>query len=425
MADVPSLDKERFRRTVTVPCLTVQKEKLNDVLFYLKPFLFKQTKIQGVIPNSTSDETKLVLLNPKLVKSIDDLGEKPARKLEELGVKREMDVREVELTYENLSTEDVLKELLPMTQELVSSFSIIGHIAHLNLKEHLLPYKNLIGQVILEKNKPLIRMVVNKISTIENQFRFFPMEILARDSEDVTTMVEVRSTSCRFKFDFATVYWNPRLDTEHERIIRKLRRGMDVAYDVFAGVGPFSIPLAKNKCKAVANDLNPESFRWLKENAELNKVTDYHSAYNMDGRQFIKSVLKDDLIAEWKAFDSGEECKVKRFHVIMNLPALAVNFLDAFVGLFDDQQETIQQLKSWELPVIHCYTFVKGIPESECPKAVVEEAEKVLEAKIVDVEEVKLVRAVAPNKLMYRISFKLPVEACFTLQKHKKLKSGP
>jgi len=63
------------------------------------------------------------------------------------------------------------------------------------------------------------------------------------------------------------------LATEHQRIVRSLTCG-DVLYDVFAGVGPFAIPAAKKGCQVYANDLNSESIHWLRENLDINKVTD-------------------------------------------------------------------------------------------------------------------------------------------------------
>lgn len=44
----------------------------------------------------------------------------------------------------------VLRELLPAEIEVPSSFETVGHIAHLNLRDQHLPYKHVIGQVILD-----------------------------------------------------------------------------------------------------------------------------------------------------------------------------------------------------------------------------------------------------------------------------------
>ncbi|KAH7932835.1 hypothetical protein HPB49_003342 [Dermacentor silvarum] len=98
-----------------------------------------------------------------------------------------------------------------------------------------------------------------------------------------------------FEFDFTDVYWNPRLSTEHSRVIDLLRDG-DVLYDVFAGVGPFAIPAARKGCTVIANDLNPHSYTWLNHNVTLNKVSDRVTTYNMDGREFIQKVMGETLV---------------------------------------------------------------------------------------------------------------------------------
>jgi tRNA (guanine37-N1)-methyltransferase len=43
--------------------------------------------------------------------------------------------------------------------------------------------------------------------------------------------------------------------------------------DVFAGVGPFALPAAKNGAIVYANDLNPTSYHWMKENIKANKAS--------------------------------------------------------------------------------------------------------------------------------------------------------
>ena len=55
-----------------------------------------------------------------------------------------------------------MQKLLPPGLEVPCSFETVGHIAHLNLRDELLPYKHLVGQVLLDKN-PSIRTIVNKV----------------------------------------------------------------------------------------------------------------------------------------------------------------------------------------------------------------------------------------------------------------------
>ena len=79
-----------------------------------------------------------------------------------------------------------------------------------------------------------------------------------------------------------------------------LKKG-DVLYDVFAGVGPFAIPAAKKGVEVFANDLNPHSYSALVNNVKLNKVkAERLCAYNMDGREFIRTVVKQDLASRLK-----------------------------------------------------------------------------------------------------------------------------
>ena len=128
----------------------------------------------------------------------------------------------------------------------------------------------MIAQVILDKN-PTVETVVSKTEDVgsHSEFRTFPMEILAGRQD---TQVSLRSSGCNYDFDFAKVYWNSRLENEHDRIANLCAKG-DAVCDVMAGVGPFAIPAAKhNRALVWANDLNGDSYESMVRNVEKNRV---------------------------------------------------------------------------------------------------------------------------------------------------------
>lgn len=271
----------------------------------------------------------------------------------------------------------------------MASFSKVGHIVHVNLREHLLPYKELIGEVLFDK-VPGCRTVVNKIQNIDNTYRNFQMEVLKGENDMLTT---VKESNCTFKFDFSKVYWNSRLSTEHERVINKIKQN-DILFDVFAGVGPFSIPCAKKKCYVYANDLNPESFKWLNFNAKANKINEeFFNSYNQDGKDFIKEVIKTYL-----PLHLGRNQNV---YIVMNLPALAVEFLSYFIGLFNQNELPIFV----KPPTIFVYCFAKGEDYKNIAKnLVISNFGCNMEHMIIDIFKV---RTVSSMKEMMRVSIRL------------------
>lgn len=58
-------------------------------------------------------------------------------------------------------------------------------------------------QVLLEKNVKL-RTIVNKLGSIDNEYRVFDMEVIAGDEDTVT---EVQQQGHRFQLDFRKVLW--------------------------------------------------------------------------------------------------------------------------------------------------------------------------------------------------------------------------
>ena len=176
---------------------------------------------------------------------------------------------------------------------------------------------------------------------------------------------------------------------------------------MFAGVGPFALPAAKKKkCIVLANDLNPESYKWLNVNIKLNKIKQEVKTFNLDGREFVRDVVKNHLLSRWMD-DMYQSYKI---HIVMNLPALAVEFIDVFPGLFERSE--LDSIKLFVPPIVHCYTFSKDPdPESDVKQRV----ETNIKCDLKDYS-IRTVRNVAPNKEMLYVTFPLTKDILFGVE---------
>uniref|UniRef100_A0A6N2N8T4 tRNA (guanine(37)-N1)-methyltransferase n=1 Tax=Salix viminalis TaxID=40686 RepID=A0A6N2N8T4_SALVM len=282
----------------------------------------------------------------------------------------------------------ILEALLPRDMVIPSAFETVGHIAHLNLRDEHLPYKKLIAKVVLDKNKPKIQTVVNKIDAIHNDYRTMQLEVLAGNHSLVTMVVE---NGLRFQVDLAAVYWNSRLASERQRLLNDFAHH-DVLCDVFAGVGPIALSAAKIVKHVYANDLNPCAVQYMEKNSVLNKLERHIEIFNMDGRRFI-----DAMFASQKAHSITQ--------VVMNLPNDAVEYLDAFRGVFKDKPKD----KEYALPMIHVYGFSKA----RDPEFDFHERIRIALQEVAVNVEMRRVRHVAPGKWMLCASFRLPKSVAY------------
>ena len=283
----------------------------------------------------------------------------------------------------------------------------------------------------------------------ESEFRTFSYEVLAGPDD---LLVEQIESGCTFKFDYAKVYWNSKLGHEHERLINLFKPG-EVVVDVMAGVGPFAVPAGKKGVFVWANDKNPESFRWMKEAIDRNKVQQYVMPFNEDGRLFIRRAA--DLVYEaskqgvyavehprFKPSRSNPQPRppptrialpATISHFVMNLPALATTFLHHFKGLYADKESLFTPHTEAKLPMVHVHCFAMKNSEDLPPlwpgqKMTAEEVRADLLKRVYDEIgfqfqvgnpdiggqlEMRVVRIVAPNKVMYCLTFRIPPEVAF------------
>lgn len=446
------LDRSLFKCETRLPMLKVEKSKYNEVKNMLKSFLIDLPRMTRKYSELKEDDKlskthKGLLLDADKFKSFDEsLNEECKMYLEKklkLNINEEFEYIDVKLNYEDFQYDDIIKFILPdeiLNENIgAKSFSAVGHIAHFNLRSELAEYRYIIGEVLIDKVTH-VKTVVNKINEIDNTYRNFEFEILAGDTD---TNVTCKENKCLFKFDFKSVYWNPRLGKEHERIVDSMKQN-DIVYDCFAGVGPFSIPAGtKNKCIVVANDLNPNSYKFLVENYTLNRSKTqikkeeedkrmnkefyqqfpirFH-AFNLDAKDFIKTELKTHLLKCLK-FNLFEKYFMKsKFFVLMNLPAIATEFLVGFNGLLNEHSNEIRDLllvssdekrrfllESFKLSVF-CYCFIKDEEDLLKTKARVLSDLGAGDDLVIGARNV---RKVAPNKEMYCLEFNLPFKVLF------------
>ncbi|KAJ9079374.1 tRNA(m(1)G37)methyltransferase [Entomophthora muscae] len=402
------LDRSLFTKIFKTLGVKVQPKCIGQFIKKADSDLFNQPRFRNVIEIPEDKPNKLILL--KMGVTEDDLSSlTPVTQdlISQFGLG--FMKKELEMPYDYWSTDDVLKSILPEDLPPPSSFTAVGHIAHLNLRDEYLPYKKIIGEVILDK-APGIKTVVNKLEKIDTTFRNFQMEVLCGEPDFIAT---VKENDCRFQLDFSKVYWNSRLHTEHERIISLFNEG-DVVCDVFAGVGPFALPAAKKGSQVYANDLNPASHQFLVQNLALNKInppsgTPKVNAYNLDGRDFLRKAFNDLIDSQTKESTSNP---IRLFdHVVMNLPATALEFLDGFRGIVANQ--VAQRIKKAPTVHVHCFSTCLEDPLLD----VLQRASQALGREITvagDEASLHFVRKVAPKKDMFCLSFKLALEDLIT-----------
>ena len=126
--------------------------------------------------------------------------------------------------------------ILPEDRRSPQRLQAVGHIAHPTSAHNTSP-QVIIAAVLLEQNP--IKTVINKTAPLgDEQYRTFSYEVLAAPHD---MDVSVREQGCEFRFSYAKVYWNSRLNTEHERLVELFRPG-DAVCGYMAGIGPFGDP---------------------------------------------------------------------------------------------------------------------------------------------------------------------------------------
>jgi tRNA (guanine37-N1)-methyltransferase len=279
----------------------------------------KVSKIDG--EKTITLASKLGIMDKTLIIQRDEtslwiplIGQPNVAALEKLEQISSLQVETVDFTekiqQEKTLTEALSSQLPPdLLPSLPHAMDVIGDIAIIDIPPQLKKYENLIGAAVLETQKN-VKTVLAKAGDISGTFRVRDYAFIAGENKTYTIH---REYGCQYHVDIAKAYFSPRLSTEHQRVASLVQAGETVV-DLFAGVGPFAVLIAKTQknVKVYAVDLNPDAISLLEENIQLNKVTDKVFPVLGDAREIAKTQLKGTAD-----------------RVIMNLPETAIDFVDA------------------------------------------------------------------------------------------------
>ena len=187
------------------------------------------------------------------------------------------------LNYKYKTLQEALTQKIPdiYFNLIPKSYDIVGNIAVLEFarpsfidESEFNKYKNFIAKAIIDVNKN-VQSVFEKKSEIKGVHRLREFAYLSGENKSETIH---RENSCCFKLDIKTTYFSPRLVNERRRIANINFQEEEVIVDMFAGVGPFSIQIAKRNIVDINNEgiieiSKEDKTSYIKDNVIIEKST--------------------------------------------------------------------------------------------------------------------------------------------------------
>lgn len=194
---------------------------------------------------------------------------------------------------------DILKEKLKsvLTEQelslLPSGFQNLGKAMILRLNSNLIENRLLIGAACL-RIYPNFKSVYLNSGKIVGQFRIpEKMELIAGEDNPV---VEHKEHNVIYRFDITKLMFSKGNVNERKYLASLVQRD-EVIVDMFAGIGYFSLPIAKNAkpSKIYSIELNPVAYKYLVENIKLNHLEEVIIPIQGDCKQEVIKLSKSKI----------------------------------------------------------------------------------------------------------------------------------
>ena len=263
-----------------------------------------------------------------------------------------------------------LVEVPPRVRSLLpKAFDAIGDIIILRMPDELQEFEGGIGGAILRWN-PKVRTVAVD-DGVQGALRVRRVRVVAGERRTRTEHVEF---GLRYLVDVEHAYFSPRLGSERWRVAKQVRPG-EVVVDMFAGVGPYAILIARTRRPKTVHaiDANPAAVELLRENVRRNRAQTV-IVHEGGGQDVLPGLGRVD-------------------RVIMDLPQSAQEFLPA----------TLPHVRPGG--VIHFYTIAeRGLIKEAGEEAVARARRAGRTAKVL---ASRIVRGYSPGKVHLAIDLRI------------------
>ena len=206
-------------------------------------------------------------------------------------------VRQLEPEPRNRNLEDLLADRGWSDAELETvpgSWAVIGSVILVTVPASC-PDERALGEALLELHGEADSVLADEgiANGGEAGTHREPRTRLLAGARDTETIHTEHGTS--YGLDPATVMFSPGNQAERARM-GDIVADDERVFDMFAGIGYFTLPMARAGARVTATEINPTAFRYLLENAVLNDVGDRVDAYMTDCRDLATEIDADRVV---------------------------------------------------------------------------------------------------------------------------------
>jgi tRNA wybutosine-synthesizing protein 2 len=161
-----------------------------------------------------------------------------------------------------------------------SSWAVLGTVVLVDVSD--VPRSEEVGEALLDIHGAADTVLAR--GGISGAHREPDVQVLAGEGDTETVH---REHGTAYAMDLAEVMFSPGNKAERARMGEVVSEGERVV-DMFAGIGYFTLPMARAGAEVTAVERNPASFTYLLENVQRNAVADRVQPYRADCRDVLE-----------------------------------------------------------------------------------------------------------------------------------------